>query len=242
MDYGKDKYTMRKYFTLIELMATMTVISIIASMILPSINRGRQQAFKSTCKNNLKNIAFLNSIYTDDNNGLVIPADFGNTNEGKLHHWANYITFMDISENILKCPALDDDEHFDPAGHDPETGNIYTEAAYIMNIIPSNGWNSSPISIEGMGWCYDSETPININDATSPSNTIYISDVIAELSSSHIGINSFSKTDWGELLLPPLGDVRRVGIHHLNNYNATFGDGSVRTLGQSEPKQWNTQQ
>ncbi|MDD7985768.1 type II secretion system protein [Lentisphaera marina] len=233
---------MCKHFTLIELMTSLTVISIITSLILPSISQTRQQAYQSSCKNNLKNIAIVNSIYTDDHKGLVIPADFGNSNEGRLHHWANFITHIGMDEKILQCSSLDKDEYFDPSGHDPQTGNIYTKASYIMNIIPSDAWNSSPITIEGMGWCYDPETPININDVSRPSNTIYITDVIAELSNSHIGINAFSKSDWGELLLPPLGNVRRVGIQHDGNYNAIFGDGSVRTIERSSPEQWNTQQ
>jgi type II secretory pathway pseudopilin PulG len=242
MDKMERKSLMCKHFTLIELMSTITVISIITSLILPSISRARQQAYNTSCKNNLKNIALINSIYTDDHKGLVIPADFGNTNEGKLHHWANYITYSNLDEKTLKCSSLDDQQHFDPAGHDPQTGNIYTKASYIMNIIPEDGWNSSPINIEGMGWCYTPEKPININAVSQPSNTIHITDVIAELSNSHIGINAFSKTDWGELLLPPIGNVRRVGIQHNGNYNANFGDGSVRQLRQSNPQQWNTQQ
>ncbi|WDE95933.1 prepilin-type N-terminal cleavage/methylation domain-containing protein [Lentisphaera profundi] len=233
---------MNKQFTLIELMTSITIISIISSLIMPSFSRTRQQAYMTSCKNNLKNIALINSIYTDDHKGLVIPADFGNTNEGELHHWANYIGFINISENILKCPSLDEDEHFDPAGHDPTTGNIYTQASYIMNIIPSNAWNGSPFEISGMGWAYDPETPININDVSKPFNTLYMTDVLADLSNSHIGINSFSKTDWGELLTPPLGNVRRVGIHHLGNFNASFGDGSVHRIKQTHPDQWNTQQ
>ena len=233
---------MRRYFTLLELLTVITLIAIISSLILPSFSDIRQKALTASCKNKLKNIGLAHTIYINDHNGLSIPADFGDTNDGHLKHWANYIIYSGLSPEPLTCPALSEDENFDPAGHNPQTGNIHTEASYIMNIIPEDEWNSAPFEIDGLGWCYDSETPVNINEVTKPSNTIFISDVIAELSNSHIGVNSFSRTDWGELLTPPVGDVRRIGIHHSTGFNSLFGDGSVHSMLRSSPEQWNTKQ
>jgi prepilin-type N-terminal cleavage/methylation domain-containing protein/prepilin-type processing-associated H-X9-DG protein len=238
----KGSVKMRKCFTLVELLAVITVIGIVSSLILPSISDIRDKSLSASCKNKLRQIGIAHNIYTDNFNGLSMPADFGDTNNGNLKHWANYIINSGLSSDTITCPSLSKEENFDPAGHDPLTGNIYTEASYIMNIIPANGWNNTPYQIEGMGWCLDPETPININQVTKPFNTIYIVDVIAELSNSHLGVNSFSKSDWGELITPPTGNVRRVGIHHTNGFNSLFGDGSVKNLRQSAPEQWNTQQ
>ena len=231
-----------KQFTLLELMLVTSLIGVISSMMLPAIASAREKAQATSCRNNLKSIGFSMLSYVHDNNNFVMPADFGDTNNGNVHHWLNYITQQGMNEKSQQCPSLSLEEHFDPAGHDPATGNIYKHGAYIMNIIPNNQWGSAPVNSDALGWNETPEIPININTVTRPSNTLYITDVIKNLNSNHIGINAFSKTDWGTLQLPPSGDVRRVGVQHQGNYNSLFGDGSVRLLYHSSAEQWNTRQ
>ena len=56
-------------FTLIEL---LVVIAILAALILPILSKARQQAQKTQCLNNLKQIDLAYRMYQDDNQGVGI--------------------------------------------------------------------------------------------------------------------------------------------------------------------------
>ncbi len=53
-------------FTLIELLVVISIISILASMLLPSLSRGKDQARMVQCINNLRQMGFSIKLYTDD--------------------------------------------------------------------------------------------------------------------------------------------------------------------------------
>ena len=53
-------------FTLIELLIVIVIISILASLLLPALARGRELAKRTACRNNLRQIAIGLTIYADD--------------------------------------------------------------------------------------------------------------------------------------------------------------------------------
>jgi|ERR1043166_1622879 prepilin-type N-terminal cleavage/methylation domain-containing protein len=69
-------------FTLIELLVVMAIISILASMLLPTLGRSKEQARAIQCVNNLRQMAISIKLYADDS-GRMPPASIVDPVDGR---------------------------------------------------------------------------------------------------------------------------------------------------------------
>lgn len=60
-------------FTLIELLIVISIISILASMLLPALQKARDTGRAVVCLSNMKRLGVLVYLYADDNNGKILP-------------------------------------------------------------------------------------------------------------------------------------------------------------------------
>jgi prepilin-type N-terminal cleavage/methylation domain-containing protein/prepilin-type processing-associated H-X9-DG protein len=64
-------------FTLIELLVVIAIIAVLLAILMPSLNRVREQGKRATCLNNLKQLTLSWIMYADGNDDKLVNGDTG---------------------------------------------------------------------------------------------------------------------------------------------------------------------
>ena len=83
----KNNRNPRPGFTLIELLVVIAIISLLVSILIPSLNKARELAKKAVCASNMRNIGLASNIYSNEYDG-DFPSVNGNTYGYTADVWA----------------------------------------------------------------------------------------------------------------------------------------------------------
>jgi prepilin-type N-terminal cleavage/methylation domain-containing protein/prepilin-type processing-associated H-X9-DG protein len=107
----------RSLFTLVELLVVIAIISILASMLLPALERARDAAVAVSCMNNQKQSGLGLLMYMNDNKS-IFPVRFKKSN-GNESPWSGFLVeggYMEATSSStgimgpnVRCPGWDHD-------------------------------------------------------------------------------------------------------------------------------------
>ena len=89
----KNKPGTRKFFTLTELLITISVIAILVSMLLPVLNSAREKANMIYCTGNLKQMSSANIIYAGAFDDYCVAA-YLDTTMGDTNFWGTNTAYL----------------------------------------------------------------------------------------------------------------------------------------------------
>jgi len=75
----------RRAFTLIELLVVIAVIAVLMAILMPALNRAREQGKRAVCLSTLKQLTLAWVLYADDNDGKIVNGAAGGYNDTNRH-------------------------------------------------------------------------------------------------------------------------------------------------------------
>ncbi len=76
---SRSHEVMKSRFTLVELLVVVAIVGILASLLLPGLDRARKRALVAACASNLRQLYLSTALYANDHD-LRLPPVFGETN------------------------------------------------------------------------------------------------------------------------------------------------------------------
>ena len=164
----------RRGFTLIELLVVIAIIALLAAILFPVFARARENARKSSCLNNLKQMGVGFAQYTQDFDehyprskmgGYIYPGTTAATGINPEAPWQFLILPYTKSTQIYKCPSN---------GHTGRTGWSWNGTDdIIFEHYLSNGVNGTSGTLGG-GQPVGRDTGRPISDLRAAANVILV--------------------------------------------------------------------
>lgn len=239
-------------FTLIELLVVIAIIAILAAILFPVFARARENARRTSCLSNLKQIGLGIMQYSQDYDEKLVAYGYSYNNTpyaasnpspaATNYKWMDAIYPYVKSEQVFNCPSMASDaqnyRYGGPNGGTAVTANQY--GSYSVNLAYRQTAGKRPpiSSFEGSGAL---QFMVSLADLEAPSTTVQVGD-------NSIGVvgtgGSYPFIMYGDNIAtePKISSAYRVPVlygtnlgssawaaRHLDTANFLYADGHVKS-------------
>ncbi len=215
-------------FTLIELLVVIAIIALLAAILFPVFSRARENARRSSCQSNLKQIGIGVMQYVQDyddyfptlhnDTGAGSFAGNGNLDTGE-EAWATLIQPYIKNTSVYQCPSEKTD------GSSTPTSTSYTDLSYNSFFAITNG----AIDVKHMA------------EMTAPTQTVMIFE--SPTGNARANGNGKGSNTTCKLAILPGTATTGAAQRHLQGSNYIFADGHVKwyigSTPTESPRVWN---
>lgn len=101
---------MKRYFSLIELLISIAIIAILASMLLPVLQKARESARSVSCINQVKQLFYGISSYCETYEGWGPITQSNYAEDGLFYYWPRLMWKLKYSSSpkSFLCPAAEE--------------------------------------------------------------------------------------------------------------------------------------
>ena len=204
----------RKAFTLIELLVVIAIIALLAAILFPVFARARENARKSSCANNLKQIGLGLQQYAQDYDETLTRGWYGPDNgcsdATQRYKWQDAVFPYVKSEQLYNCPS-----HSTTARY--RFRNACNYGSYPGNVSYWGQLNPGGPMLK------------SLPDIETPAETVWATD------------GEWFETAWQDLATDPdyptsmtmaggYQAINNVRARHLESVNVVFVDGHVKSM------------
>jgi prepilin-type N-terminal cleavage/methylation domain-containing protein/prepilin-type processing-associated H-X9-DG protein len=206
---------LRKGFTLIELLVVIAIIAILASILFPVFGRARENARRSSCSSNMKQIGLGLMQYTQDYDEKMPPRFVILADDTRIN-WENMLQPYIKSYQLFQCPS--NTMNTKPLDKETDTSQL-SRISYVPNVDGDNGNSNGAIG-------NDRVAGPALADFNATSLTIAI---VENLPGNGYGYTDFVPTGAHHAEFAAK-NTTFLFAGHLSTMNTLYADGHVKSV------------